>query len=396
MTIYDHELRVLACLECGAPLRARISGGLVGCTYCGATHELAPRVERAITSDRTLGESERVARLREQAGSAEPEPPSIAELLTSGHLPAERADDARASWRAARRALVAHGEFGESERLFHLTRVLLPHCDDATRRAVLETALDLLTDDRHRHVLRCELAMGAARIGELEAADAWLEHVDRRPVDLLMDSAVRAALATVATVRDRPAEVLAVLGRISSDLPVSGPYADTIELLRIHALERSDAGEEALAAHRAFFVDAAQLERTARAQDPLVLAPRTWFRRHRVEAAERLSRVEARVADAARERQDGVAGLLLGAILFGMLIGCVYTSLAWGWLTAADFQTRREGDACVPGGLMFVSFLPITLIARGAKKILKNPPGVHLRELEAAREQCRRLAQRES
>src|SRR5690606_23210372 len=109
-------------------------------------------------------------------------------------------------------------------------RLMLPYTERESRRALLETALELLPDARHRHVLRCELAMSAAREGELEAADAWLELVERRPLDLLMDSAVRAAMATIEIARGRASRALSQVAERVGDVPVTPSYAIAIEL----------------------------------------------------------------------------------------------------------------------------------------------------------------------
>ncbi|MBK7775071.1 MAG: hypothetical protein IPI43_13220 [Sandaracinaceae bacterium] len=51
----SHSLRLLVCLNCGAPFETAPSGGHHTCTYCRATHELKPRDERPETCAREAG-----------------------------------------------------------------------------------------------------------------------------------------------------------------------------------------------------------------------------------------------------------------------------------------------------------------------------------------------------
>ncbi|MBX3275609.1 MAG: hypothetical protein KF729_35445 [Sandaracinaceae bacterium] len=251
-TIYSHALRVLACTKCGAPFVTDPAGGRVDCGYCGTPHRLVPRDEAAdrarARARPVMSESERLARLREQAERDEPLPASIAALLDhQGRLAREKAAGLVPEWGEARRAVETRGDFPSSERLFHLTRLLLPHLDHERRRALLETALELSSDPRHRHVLACELALGAARVGELDAARAWLELVEPRPADLLMDSAVRAAIATLAVAEGRGEVVLAELAERRGDVPCTPSYAAAHDLLRVSGLELVGRLDEAIA-----------------------------------------------------------------------------------------------------------------------------------------------------
>src|SRR5690606_40987444 len=118
-----------------------------------------------------------------------PRPPARGD--GDGRLRTPPVADAKRAWLAARAQLDEDASFPLRERFFHLTVLLAPHFAERARRAVLETAAELLEDRRHRHVMRCLLATYAAREGDPAAADAWLALCDPRPTDLMMDSAYR-------------------------------------------------------------------------------------------------------------------------------------------------------------------------------------------------------------
>ena len=46
-TDFSHQIRVLMCQQCGAPLDADIEGGSVVCDYCGVENHIVPREQTA-------------------------------------------------------------------------------------------------------------------------------------------------------------------------------------------------------------------------------------------------------------------------------------------------------------------------------------------------------------
>ena len=40
-TVFSHEMRVLCCANCGAPIRTAIQGGTVQCGYCHTVNQFA-------------------------------------------------------------------------------------------------------------------------------------------------------------------------------------------------------------------------------------------------------------------------------------------------------------------------------------------------------------------
>lgn len=284
-TLYSHSLRILACQGCGAPLEAAVGGGSFTCTYCGAVNRLAARDERRdlerAREAPAISESERYSRLREQERAGEALPASIAALVSlDGTLEAESVERAKREWLAARAEVEAAASFPVQERFFHLTVLLAPHFAERARRAVLETAAEVLSDERHRHVLRCLLATYAAREGDTRAAEEWLSACNPRPVDLAMDSSYRLAAATVATVRGDHARTLAILGARADDIPVTSRDRLACALLRIDALERLERDEEATAALRTRIAEhgEASVRAAILEQRPLRVCEETWFR----------------------------------------------------------------------------------------------------------------------
>lgn len=251
---YSHALRILACAQCGAPLEVSVDGGAFVCTYCGCANQLARRDEsgdRARAAEAavaSISESERFARLREQAKQGEALPASIQELLENGKLPAHQVDAAKAEWLRARTEIGRTPTFPLSERLFHLTVLLTVAVDSRAQRALLETAIELLPDDGHRHILRCMMARLAARAADLPAASEWLAPCNTRALDLAMDSAYRHAAATIAAVAGDHEQVLALLGAQRGDVPLAERDELGCGLLRVHALEERGRLDEAVIA----------------------------------------------------------------------------------------------------------------------------------------------------
>jgi len=198
-----------------------------------------------------MGESERLGMLRAQDASPQPLPPGLAGLLLGPEIPPERAGEALALWQTTRRAVQQGAPFPDQDRLFFLTVLLAPVVDDRTRRAMLESALELLPDVRHRHVLRCSLAEHAVVAGDLEAARQWLGPCNPRPTDLRMDTAYRIAAACLAAAEGAHGQVIAQLGCRPGDVPLADDAEAKAELLRADAVERTQGPRRHRAAHPA-------------------------------------------------------------------------------------------------------------------------------------------------
>ena len=167
--VFSHSLRILTCVGCGAPVATKVAGGHFRCSYCGAELVLEARDEARDIAQAgqslAMSEMERMARLRDQQRETRL-PSSLLDLVgADGRLLIERAQDAKRAWLAARAELGATPSFSASERLFHLTWLLIFRGRPEQRRAFLETASETVSDEGHRHVLRCLLARYAAGAG---------------------------------------------------------------------------------------------------------------------------------------------------------------------------------------------------------------------------------------
>src|SRR5690606_28666995 len=116
-------------------------------------------------------------------------------------------------------------------------RLLIDQNQTTAARAKLETTLDLVSDDGLRHVVRCELALEAARRRELAAAKGWLAECDPAAEVLELDTCFRVATARVALLENNPARVLEVLGYNPGDIPLDAGWTQHINVVRTHACE---------------------------------------------------------------------------------------------------------------------------------------------------------------
>lgn len=313
-TLYSHTIRLLACQHCGAPMDAAIAGGHVRCSYCSATNVITRRDEgldreRAEAARRApISESERHAQLRLQDQGAERVPESLEPWITSGALNPAFLSQARHDWQLARQQLAAgSAAFTLAERFFYLTVLLLEPLDDRQQRAYLETAAELLTDARHRHVVRCMLARLAAQHGDVAGAEAWLETCNPRPTDLIMDTAYRCAAATLAIARSDFARVVELLGHRSGDVPLADRQQLACELLRVHALELLGHVDHAAREVRGWLdvFGAEVVHRAIGSFAPLRICPRSYAQatRERTAAAE-----QARLQELVKKRGSLAVG----------------------------------------------------------------------------------------
>lgn len=192
-----------------------------------------------------LGESERYARLREQAHRPMELPPGLARFCIGSELAQDQIETALRDWSSARDQLRSGAPFTTAEHLFFLTILLSPKLDLSRRRKLLESAAEVLVDPRQRQIVRCLLVQCAVLGGDLESAETWLRPCDPRPLDLHMDTAWRLAAAYVYTARNEPSKVLECLGGEPGAVPIADGHDATATVLRVNALERMNRGAEA-------------------------------------------------------------------------------------------------------------------------------------------------------
>lgn len=242
-TVFDYQVRVLLCENCGAPLEAMPSAPVVRCKHCNAENRVGVRTEGFSIPQRHVSEPERIGRLRMQDGRPLVAPQSIAHLIEGGDIPPWRLQEAVAVWQSARRELrAAPSNHDAAERLLFLTLALsnqFTSSHDLMRaRAMYESALEVFAMPRHRQMMYGFLSRLAAREGDLESAEAWLRPCDPRPDDLESDTAFRVSRALIETARGRYQEVGNLLGWQHEAVPILDAFDPIASIIRANALER--------------------------------------------------------------------------------------------------------------------------------------------------------------
>ncbi len=246
-TLFSHSFRMLICGNCGAPLEVPTEGGHVTCSYCRVASQYSGRDERAdleaVRAKQPLNEAARYQRLREQDGKPLMPPPALVRYMVNGALAPQLAPQAMAEWQQTRIEVQRGAPFGTHERLHFLTLFLYGHMsrqnEEQRCRAMLETALEVLTSARHKQELRGMLARRAARSGDFHAADEWLAPCDPYSDDLHMDTAYRFSKAYVCTARRDYQSVLQLLGPRIDDVPIADGSDLVCGVLRANAHEQT-------------------------------------------------------------------------------------------------------------------------------------------------------------
>ncbi len=245
-SVFNPQLRVLLCPQCGAPVEVSPVGGASPCRFCGAQAQIAGRdesLDQVLRPQRqALPEGERLARLRQQAGKPLIPPGNILHLFDAGAIPPWRLNEAVGVWQAARTESQTTGHPDAGETVYFLAMALSSlfgeQKDVARQRAVLESSLEALRLPRHRQALRCMLARLACRSGEAEAAGQWLAPCDPASDDIEMDSPYRFARAVIATAQGDFHGVVQALGRTQTEVPLLQAVEPTCVAFRANAVER--------------------------------------------------------------------------------------------------------------------------------------------------------------
>ena len=251
-TIFSHDVRVVMCKNCGAPIEASAAGGAVACSYCGASNQLVSRKEEPVepmAAAQQINEAQRLIMLQQQDGKPMLPPPSIQPLLQGGQLPAWKVQEAVAVWQATRKELETASNYEAAERLLFLTMILSNHFSEQDnrlhQRAMYESALEVFTLPRHRQMMRCYLARNAALEGDLQAAEHWITPCNPRSEDLQADSSYRVTRATIDTARGDWNSVINVLGREFHSVPIMDAMDPMAVVLRANAWEQMGHGQVA-------------------------------------------------------------------------------------------------------------------------------------------------------
>lgn len=381
-TFFRHDLRVLPCDTCGAPLEGAKGGGRVACRYCGSEQELTPREETPLLVGPRLSETDRLARLRQEDAFTRPVPEPLRDLVFGDRLVPWEVPEALARWQMARRVLASGGRPNVEEELFVLSQALTAHFERQSAwleaRAIAEGGLEELTEPRHRQVMRSFLARAAALTLDVAAAEAWLSGCDSAAAELESDGAWRLARACIDTARGDFERVLHTLGGSPTDVPLPNELDPAAALLRANAWERLGRVDEGtdLLAHLAehggpvFHLKAREL---AERHPELQLARQS------------IQRAEPRISAILRARAPTVGAGLWGCFFVGgvatlaftllVLLGAFLATLG----VASDFVGSEVlaavGSATVLV-LAFVSMLGTIFALMGA---------IHLRRVRSAR-----------
>ncbi|MEX1368292.1 MAG: hypothetical protein AB1Z98_34495 [Nannocystaceae bacterium] len=224
-SVFDFTVRATTCINCGAPARVPPEGGTIECGHCRSTLVVAPRRSEAALPD------------------APPLPASAYDLAafmastdTAGKPWPETIPVFQRLWDQARRDPDRDG----GAPLFGATLMLSSGHgavgDQVKRRAVLETALELLSDRGHRCIVRCHLARAASRLGEREAAQAWLSPCEPQGLAEAAAEQIRLTEASLANARGDHARVLEL---IAPGRAATGASASLGAQLRIDSLEKT-------------------------------------------------------------------------------------------------------------------------------------------------------------
>jgi len=236
---YALTTRSVECTHCGAPVSVPFEGGPVDCSYCNTEFTVVKRrvEQRAPT---TIDEASRLAGLHsQQAGDPASLITALPTDLTQFETMLDSPETAAAGMEALRQAWLkltqapATGDDRLGRVGLALAEAYALSGQHPQARAVLETALDRLVDADHRDIFRCRLARAAAQLGEAEAAQAWLEQADPRPLRLEVDSELRIARATLALTRREADQVGELLG---DDIPIVLTQQMAAHMLRAAAL----------------------------------------------------------------------------------------------------------------------------------------------------------------
>jgi DNA-directed RNA polymerase subunit RPC12/RpoP len=163
----SYDIRLLVCRSCGAPYESAADSTSGTCSHCGATHALVARDEtpQRVRGAATDDEERRIATLRAQLPGRIVVPQSLAKIAMTAVYTDEDRATIRRVWDEARDTIVA-GKRDDGWELalysatwFHFS--IQMNADLALRRALAESALELLEVPKYRHSLRCKLRRAA-------------------------------------------------------------------------------------------------------------------------------------------------------------------------------------------------------------------------------------------
>ena len=248
---YTTQLRALLCPSCGAPVTTPPQGGTFQCGYCRAVGTVSARQDGRpqVAPPSPAEEHARLAKLRFQYDQGQLASPYSAFVAPQdvAHLVPLRPPHSWGpwfeAWKSAVARLVQQPTPQNQQRVFWLTqltrtKVLDLGATDPTRaRAIRETALELLPDPGHKHLLRCNLSSAACLQRDLPSAEQWLAACDPYPGNLTLDTDYRIASSWLHLAHGRWPAIFETLGNQPRVIPIDYGRDFLAGLLRVHACE---------------------------------------------------------------------------------------------------------------------------------------------------------------
>jgi len=248
---YTTQLRALLCPSCGAPVTTPPQGGSFQCGYCRAVGSFAARFDtRAQVAPPSPAEEQaRLEKLRFQYAQghlASPYSTFVApqELTFLVELrPPNSWGPWFEAWKSAVALLSQQPTEHNQRRIFWLTQLTrtpvlnLGSTDPVRARAIRETALELLPDPGHKHLLRCSLSSAACLQGDLPSAEQWLGGCDPYPGNLTLDTDYRISSSWLHIAHRRWQAILDTLGNQPNVIPIDYGRDFLAGLIRVHACE---------------------------------------------------------------------------------------------------------------------------------------------------------------
>jgi hypothetical protein len=248
---YTTQLRALMCPNCGAPVVTSPQGGTYQCGFCRAMGSIGARMDARPQRPppSPADEQARIARLRfqhEQGHLASPYSTFVAPQDVT-HIAELRPPNSWGPWLEAWKyavGLLAQDPSAQNQKrvawLAQLTAtpvLNLGSLDPSRARAVRETALELLPDPGHKHLIRCALSRGACLQRDLPSAEQWLAACDPYPDNITLDTDYRISASYLHVAHGRSGAVLETLGNQPGAIPIDFGRDFLAGLLRVHACE---------------------------------------------------------------------------------------------------------------------------------------------------------------
>ena len=248
---YTTQLRAMICPTCGASITTPPQGGMVQCGYCRTVGNVAARMDaRPPTAPPSPAEEQaRLARLRfqyEQGNLASPYSSFVAPADVT-HLVNLRPPQSWGPWFEAWKYAVAQLALQPTphnqQRVAWLAQLVgtpvlaLSTTDPSRSRAIRETALELLPDPGHKHIMRCALSRSACLQHDVPSAEQWLAACDPYPGNITLDTDYRLAASYLHLACGRWPAILETLGNQPGLIPLDYGRHFLAGLLRVHACE---------------------------------------------------------------------------------------------------------------------------------------------------------------